>query len=307
VRFDVAQLLMAVSAAIDSRWIFRSACFVPASSCIGRGRKEILLKRRRPARNRVAARSLEEDLTIDFDDLDFDVSELTETTDRLESIVEVVSNGNRRRRRDLKMSISASARNAHWLQLQVFYDAGIRDFRHSNLLQTRSFNKQLPTNVTWRVVNVRRTSAASFVDKLWNLEVVEGVHDVDVLNALNASVSKNRRYQGGRRLKVSLALAQSSLESSSSVGTPEIELITYVNDECPSLECAGFYVTDGGEDLLDESRARSLRERLGQVMKVADGKKLEFSYFVQDADDIIRLEPILATGLSSLRLDIAGA
>uniref|UniRef100_A0A7S2ZNP5 Uncharacterized protein n=1 Tax=Rhodosorus marinus TaxID=101924 RepID=A0A7S2ZNP5_9RHOD len=298
---------MAVSAASDSKWTFRSALFLVASGRIGSGRGEVRLNRRRPGRTRVAGRSLEEDLTVDFDDLDFDVSELRETTDRLENFVEVVSNGNRSRRRDLKTSISASARNAHWLQLQVFYDAGIRDFRHSNLLQIRGFNEDLPTNVTWRVVNVRRTSAASFVDKLFNLDVVEGVHDVEVLDALNASVSKNKRYQDGRRLKVSLALAQSSLESSLSICDAEIELIKYVKDKCPSLECIGFYVSDGSEDRLDEARGRSLREQLGQVMEVADGRKLEFAYFVQDADDVLRLEPILATGLSSLRLDIAGA
>ncbi|KAJ8904513.1 hypothetical protein NDN08_001031 [Rhodosorus marinus] len=297
---------MAATAAGDSKGTFRSALFVVATR-IGSGRREVLLNRRRPGRRQVAARSLEEDLTVDFDDLDFDVSELTETTDRLENIVEVVSNGNRHRRRDLKTSISASARNAHWLQLQVLYDAGIRNFRHSNLLQTRGFNKDLPTNVSWRVVNVRRTSAASFVDRLFNLEVVEGVHDIEVLNALNASVSKNKRYRDGRRLKVSVALAQSSLESSLSVAGAETELITYVKDECPSLECIGLYVSDGSEDLLDESRVRSLREQLGQVMGIADGRKLEFSYFVQDAEDVIRLEPILATGLSSLRLDIVGA
>mmetsp|Transcript_26636 Transcript_26636/g.103597 ORF Transcript_26636/g.103597 Transcript_26636/m.103597 type:complete len:111 (+) Transcript_26636:68-400(+) len=110
---------MAVSAASDSKWTFRSALFLVASGRIGSGRGEVRLNRRRPGRTRVAGRSLEEDLTVDFDDLDFDVSELRETTDRLENFVEVVSNGNRSRRRDLKTSISASARNAHWLQLQV--------------------------------------------------------------------------------------------------------------------------------------------------------------------------------------------
>jgi len=235
---------------------------------------------------------------LDFGDLDVSVSHLEGVAEDLEAVAGALEPIVAKLRPQLRPKLVVDARNGHWLRQQVCYDAGVRCFVGSNLVQMRSISDSLPDDIVWRVVNVRASTAKKVVSRVPNLEFVSGVDEPDLLDALHSAASASSRLKKtGRPLSVLLSVPGDDV-------TQVAQLAEHAATKCPSVLVCGLHLTRVPKDPdLLMSTVKELREAVaGSCGQALDS--VEICLPIEAVEDIEKLAPALVTGSSSLLITL---